>query len=236
MKTDNIHIPFHQFEIRFLPLIDFRTFSRSLISPYIKLVQKINIQNLENGEERFMLLLDRNRSISLQYDRLFFTGEGLHEDVLEKNSSVQNIILRILEKLEARDGFGGYNNALFFSIVILTSKNPEFDGLNAFQKMFIVPDSESFIEGYNDIALVFEKFGSDSNIEESVKTGPFTVHDISKVSHIANYSRVDELRSQMGVMADLKQFRVINDFDFKIFENFNNRQWDWIGKLQKVVR
>lgn len=213
---------FHQFEIRFTPILNFQTSSRKIIAPYLSRTNSINIEWENTFKQRITLNFDNDAySITFLWDRILFqTSVGII-NLKNSNSIIEEPFFAIFSKIVNLEEFGQVINCLFFTVT--ANINIVYDN-NRFKNDFLSDDLESILP-FTDSDITLDQLINEDIIK--LNFGPYIgIEDLQKRGIKYSIDQQNELSAEGGILADLKIVKVLNSISFKnyqfIFEESNS--------------
>ncbi|RWY53882.1 hypothetical protein [Mucilaginibacter gilvus] len=207
---------FHQFEIRFTPILNFHILSRTIIAPYLTRTSSVNIENENLIKQRITLIFDSEGfNISLFWDRIIFQTSSNLKNLAESNSIVEEPFFSIFKKITSLDEFGNILNCLFNIVTI--NVNADYK-LENFKKVFLKDDLNEILP-YKDVAITLNEIVN-NNVTE-VSFGPYVgIEDLTNRKIKYSLIHEEELRTAGGVFSDLKIVDEVDSVDFKTYQGF----------------
>jgi hypothetical protein len=204
---------FHQFEIRFVPIVDFDILSKKIIAPYLSRTCSIKIDKENTFQQRITIGFDNDSySIILLWDRILFITASNIETLTTSNSVIEEPFFSIFSKISKLEQFIAVNNCLFYivSINLIESYKPENFKKN-FQK-----DSLVGILDFNDSAITLDKIRGDDLV--NLTFGPYIgLEDLEKRGIKYSVEKQSELSVSGGILADLRILKSVKEINFKSY-------------------
>ncbi|MFO7890371.1 MAG: hypothetical protein R6V04_08525 [bacterium] len=225
--------PFFQLEVRYTPILDFTNFSRTLLAPYIKLTDRIGVDQENTFKETFQLISDKDKYlIAVNWDRIYLRGQGDITEMENDNSTVEQIFFQILGDILKYKEFAEIRSYLLF---ISTVWFPEDDSGNVsnishFTNNYIKSKATNLLNSTTDMALELIYKG-DQN-ETTLTLGPyFGLDDLQKRKAQPSFEVEDFNLDREGQMAEIKIFERNNHFDFNKFKELVKIYREYYAKL-----
>lgn len=149
---------FHQFEIRFNPILNFPQVIKGLLAPYSRIFPRINITKENSVNEKITFIQDQEYyNLIIHWDRLVIQYEGEPKSFLSSNSIFQDPYLEIFKKIENLQSFTGLADSLFYSIALdVDMQNNIEKSVQEFKEKCLSERLIRISDKANDVAVVFE--------------------------------------------------------------------------------
>lgn len=222
--------PVHQFELRFTPLINITQISKSVIAPYIRQSNRVNIERENTTKQKIDLVYD-NYQITILWDRIVLKTGLNFEKLSENNSIILEPFFSIYKKFSESDDFGGLNNSLFHVIGINCKKGYY---LEHFKRKFLTDAPFTLIET-DDCAIILE---SDKNksAKYSIKFGPYLgTPDLALRNITPSFEDSGELSEKGGVIAELNILKEDSVTNFRAYKEMSQEASILLNRLWQTI-
>ncbi|MGE0562769.1 MAG: hypothetical protein AB7O47_13200 [Flavobacteriales bacterium] len=228
-------VPAFQVEIRYNHILNFSQIAREILSPYVKLSQSIKIENQNTLHEKVILNFEEeNYTITANWDRLIFRGQGSLEKYYANNSAIEMPFFSILEKFKELSVFGSVQNILIAVNFLTKIESNKEELLKLFKERYLTDASNKILtQDYNDIAITLEK--REENNELSISFGPYFGFNDLLTRHVlpVNLESIKQEMDFMGILIEYKCFEKCNDIDFSKFKSLMNSATKTANKIWK---
>jgi hypothetical protein len=218
---DNI-CPFHQFEIRFSPILNFSSHSKEILAPYMQRASSFQVETENTINEKISLNFEQDSySIVLWWDRLIFRTTVGIDNLITSNSIVDEPFLQIFKKLKEISSFGKVVSVLFYTLSV-NVKNVESVAESTkllVDKYLKRNELECVLPGFNDIAVVWER--KDTKGETNITCGPYQgVADFNKRNVFVTQKNIELLSDVGGTMVEYKALSLdIKEIDLIFYKS-----------------
>ena len=213
-------VPVFQIEVRFNHFLNFSTLGKDIMSPFVKLSQKFQIENQNTFNERINLHFeDDNYLIVASWDRILLKGQGSLELYTHNNSPIDTPFLQILDSFSKCKEFDSIKNILFNAYYVKKIEEERESIIERFVEKFITDSAVSILNNSTDVAVSLEK--KSSKEERFAVFGPYLgISDLEKRQMVPfKINNLGDINFN-GVMLDFKYFKQQNTFDKKDFLKF----------------
>lgn len=227
----SLHVPFHQVEIRFKPLLNFSSIINEILSPFISLTTDIKIENENNTRaHKVYLMFDRGIMIFAHWDRLVLKCQEEPKSFLEKNSFIEEPFLNIFNKLKTHRDFTNVINILIASTFVRINEKNEQDNLSDFVKNnILVSGTNKIIENPDDAAIILVK--TLQNSELTVTYGPYRGKKDLIIRNAFPQEDSCDWADKKGQMAEVKIVETTSTFNFSKYKELVQKSYELTEKL-----
>jgi hypothetical protein len=214
--------PVHQFEIRFTTILNFSDVVRPVIAPFVKLADRISIDDENFHSEKITLFFDDEfYQIFILWDRIVFKCEKFSiANLIHNNSPIEEPFFNLYNKISQLTEFGNVNNLLFFSFYVNVGTSDNFEEIrNKFIEDNIVKNScTSLMSGISDVGIVLDAKEEDGSVM-TIISGPYLGYDDIKKRNfnIRDKKLIDELQNA-GEIIDFKYFKQTKTANYSLYK------------------
>jgi len=204
--------PFHQFEIRFTKQINFRSHADEILSPFIKTVSDVHIENnARYGSQITLDLYSNGTTLAVYWDRLVYQcNDANFEALKDSNGDIASFPIKVLKRFMNHSTFGKVRNSLWYTVAVKLGEKENID--NQYLKEYCKK-----VMDYNDFAVVLEN--KNPKGEDHVTFGKYVgLEDLSRRGINVNYLEKAQY-SGSGVMAEYKRWITEEDVSLKSYKN-----------------
>lgn len=153
---------YHQFEVRYIPILNFSEHAKSLISPYLGMSENFSLTAENTQHQKIEVLFKGGYQIVLSYDRVVIRVISAINKLEQPGSIIYEPFLSMVQKIADFPGFSRFIVALHYGIALteISSYSNE-----TFMKKYISPTLHNVIDNKTN----------DSRITLQDKTDNFTV-------------------------------------------------------------
>ena len=204
----------HQIEIRFTPILNFDTLSKSIIAPYLKISSSFNIEEENSVRQRITLGFDSETyKIVFHWDRLILTTSAPIDNFNKAGSIIEEPFFSILQKIIKLEEFGKVLNCLYYRVKV--NSKDAYDN-SKFTKDFLSKNTISILP-FTDSGVVIEKIVNGETTNVSI--GPYLgIIDVQKRGIKFAESERKELSKPGGIIADVKIFKIVDKVSFRDYQ------------------
>jgi hypothetical protein len=207
-----------QFEVRYNYILNFSQIYRKLVTPYVKLASRMNIQNQSTVEERMILNFDdEDYYIIINWQSIFIRGQGNLENFTSKNSPMVMPFFDILEKIQNLEEFAGIANILFMVNYIKEIDIQKDKLFDYFASKSLSNTSCDLLDDVNDSAVILVNKNPEGEVY--LNYGPyFGGNEELEKRAIApvNKAKLGEI-DFMGLLVEYKHVKIVNEISFQDF-------------------
>lgn len=226
-----VYVALHQYEIRYKKLLDFRTSVRSVVAPFTKIAEYVEIENEGTQEERIVLNFNSYQIVTMN-DRMFIRSS--REDTLTYNKATSVVkvnFFAMFEKIKALESFGGVVNTLFYSIMINPVDCKMEELLERFQRKYLNDEVNSLLKDQNDLSITLEKLHRTGQI--AMTFGPFKgIEDLTKRKINIIDPEFLQLFNSVGFMLEYKNHSITQRAGFTEYKEMFEHQKSTINKWE----
>lgn len=227
-----IFVPTHQFEIRYTFILDFPKVIKSLLSPYMRTISKINIKDEGLAREEITLLFEKEfYQIFVSWDRVVFTAEGHPDSFVSNNSIVEDPYFEIVEKLKGLSSFGRIASILVFSTYVKIDPDKDFQSsLQMVKEKYLTSNCQNLFDDTSDLSIKLENTRDD--VQTHLTFGPYNgIVDLTKRKIKPSRPDYEKLIQGQGQMAEVKYFEITSSIDFPKYKQIISKSNSLIDKL-----
>lgn len=227
-----IVVPIHQFEIRHVIILEFSSIIKKILAPYLKLANKIQIQNENSVNERITILFeDGHFELRLFWDRIIFKTElESFQTLNENNSFIDSVFFPIVEKIMDSEGFGGLSNYVFYTLFVKFSSLEVNEIQKKYKTEYLHESLIKVLPNANDFGINIEE--KDGNKSTSFVIGPYLgEEDLNKREIIVRSPNILSSVTQPGEIMEVKLFDHISSFSFREYKSLVAQTNNIVEKL-----
>lgn len=228
----------HQFEIRHSINLDFYKDFIDVFNPYMNSVVSFhgNQDNIEFNN-RYSLVFDDNFTIIYGADRILLNYQGPVNELVNKNSQVEDPFFEIFERLQKLRKIH-FKKFIFFNLGIVISDD-EGDDEKIYEKIqnnFLAKPTFEIFPDTNDLAITLEKIESDDK-GEYLRFGPHLgVNDLRKRNIKLVRDEYIEPTNRKGLFFEHKMFGSDRKPTFKEYVNLAKYSMTKINNLWVKIK
>lgn len=158
-----------ELQIHFNTIVDLSNYIRTIVSPYSKIAQKIEFDNISRPSERVKINIpESNTLIILDWNILAIINLGKTKE-LDKNSGPFKFLYNIYSEIEQKPYFYGVKQTKLLLWDLIETEQGEFDNFRRkyVSKEFRLPDYA------DDLSITIEGKNKKKNYDYNIGFGPF---------------------------------------------------------------
>ncbi|MAX71364.1 MAG: hypothetical protein CMC76_09735 [Flavobacteriaceae bacterium] len=212
----DVVIPVFQFEIRYSRILNFSQIGRTIIAPYGKLTENINVDKQNTVEETYFLNFEEEGYLMMfSWDRAVFKGQGSLDTYLQRNSPLSTLFFDIFKYITQLKEFGKITRSLFYGVSVAQYSQKK-NALETYAKNILTFDPAELDNNFDDIAVIIE-----SNTEsgsKSITFGPYFGPDdiFKRLVKPININALGDISFE-GLILEYKRVKIESHVNFDTF-------------------
>ena len=232
-----MHTIFHQFELRFDPILDFPQKIKTVLVPYARIFPNINIVKENSVGEQITFIADQEfYNLSIYWDKIILRYEGDPFNLVTANSIIEDPFIEIFKKIRELDSFGNVTNVLFYTLFLNADSSNDLEKITeSFKENFLSTAIAETVKDVNDIVVTFETENDEflRRLDIKVYKG---INDL--INRKVSLNRIESLAAseQKGSMIEFKFIdKSVTDFSFSDYKRITNIFKEEINKYEKYI-